>query len=87
MDSPIDTVTLSRIEASGPNWKTSAAIVWRGVDERRTVDDLAALLAAAYGIPAAAAHADTTACLKALSGQGLVFGVHGSGSETTGARS
>jgi len=77
------------VDAHGPVFRLnrSAAIVWRGVDERRTVDDLAALLAAAYGIPAAAAHADTTACLKALSGQGLVFGVHGSGSETTGARS
>ena len=76
------------VDAHGPVFRLnrSAAIVWRGVDERRTVDDLAALLAAAYGIPAAAARADPRDCLQALSGAGLVFGAYGSGNGVKGER-
>ena len=74
------------VDARGPVFRLnrSAASVWRGIDGRRTVNDLAALLAATHGIPAAAARADTVDCLRALSGAGLVFGVHGSGNEVIG---
>ena len=76
------------VDPHGPVFRLnrSAAHVWRGVDGRRSVDDLAALLAAAYGIPAAAAHADTLDCLQALSGAGLVFGVYRSGNRSMGER-
>lgn len=69
------------VDAHGPVFRLnrSAALVWRGVDGRRTADDLAALLAATYGIPSAAAHADTADCLRTLSGAGLVYNVYGSG--------
>jgi len=71
------------VDPHGPVFRLnrSAALVWRGVDGRRTIDDLAALLAAAYGIPSAAARADTLDCLQTLSGAGLVFGVSGAGHE------
>ena len=74
------------IDPRGPVFRLnrSAAFVWRGVDGRRTVDDLAALLSTAYGIPAAAARADTRDCLQTLSGAGLVFGVYGSGNGSPG---
>jgi Coenzyme PQQ synthesis protein D (PqqD) len=76
------------VDPHGPVFRLnrSAAHVWRGVDGRRTVNDLAALLAAAYGIPAAAARADTLDSLQALSGAGLVFGVYGSGNGIKGER-
>jgi len=76
------------IDPHGPVFRLnrSAAHVWRGVDGRRTVDDLAALFAAEHGIPAAAARADTLHCLQALTGAGLVFGVYGSGNGITGER-
>ena len=76
------------VDPHGPVFRLnrSAAHVWRGVDGRRTVDDLAAQLAASYGIPAAAARAGTLDCLQALSGAGLVFGVYGSSNEITGER-
>ena len=69
------------VDPHGPVFRLnrSATLVWRSVDGRRTVDDLAALFAAAYGIPSAAAHADTRDCLQTLSEAGLVFGVVGSG--------
>jgi len=76
------------VDPHGPVFRLnrSAALVWRGVDGRRTVNDLAALLAAAYGIPAAAARADTLGCLQTLSGAGLVFGAYGSDDTLTGER-
>jgi len=76
------------VDPHGPVFRLnrSAACVWRGVDGRRTVDDLAALLSAAYGIPAAAARADTRDCLQTLSGAGLVFGVYGAGNGIPGER-
>ena len=76
------------VDPHGPVFRLnrSAALVWRGVDGRRTVDDLAALLSAAYGIPAAAARADTVSCLCTLSAQGLVFGVSGPGFGTEAGR-
>jgi len=76
------------VDPHGPVYRLnrSAAHVWRGVDGRRTVDDLAALLAATYGIPAAAARADTMDCLQTLSGAGLVFGVYGSSNGINGER-
>jgi hypothetical protein len=76
------------VDPHGPVFRLnrSGALVWRGIDGRRTVNDLAALLAAAYGIPSAAGRADTMDCLKALSGAGLVFGVYGSGNGVTGER-
>lgn len=74
------------IDPHGPVFRLnrSAALVWRGVDGRRSVNDLAALVAAAYGIPAAAARADTLDCLTALTGAGLVFGVYGPGNASMG---
>ena len=76
------------VDPHGPVFRLnrSAAFVWRGVDGRRTVDDLAALLSAAYGIPAAAARADTRDCLRTLSGAGLVFGVYRTGNGIPGER-
>jgi hypothetical protein len=76
------------VDPHGPVFRLnrSAAHVWRSVDGRRTVDDLAAGLAAAYRLSAAAARADTLDCLTALSGAGLVFGVNGSGDAITGER-
>ena len=76
------------VDPHGPVFRLnrSAAHVWRSVDGRRTVNDLAALYAAAYSIPAAAARADTLDCLRALSGAGLVFGVYQSDNEIAGER-
>jgi hypothetical protein len=76
------------VDPRGPVFRLnrSAALVWRDIDGRRNVDDLAALLAAAYGIPSAAAYADTADCLRTLSGAGLVYGVYGSSVGITGDR-
>jgi hypothetical protein len=76
------------IDPHGPVFRLnrSAALVWRSVDGRRSVNDLAALVAAAYGIPAAAARADTLDCLSALTGAGLVFGVYGPGNALSGEK-
>ena len=76
------------VDPHGPVFRLnrSAALVWRSIDGRRSVDDIAALLAAAYGIPAATARAGTTDCLKALSAIGLVFGVYGTGNGIPGER-
>ena len=76
------------VDPHGPVFRLNrtAAHVWRGIDGRRTVNDLAALLAAEYGIPAAAARADTLDCLQSLSGAGLVFGVYRSGNRSMGER-
>jgi hypothetical protein len=69
------------VDPHGPIFRLnrSAALVWRGVDGRRSVSDLAALVASTYGIAATAARADTLECLRALSGAGLVFGVFAPG--------
>ena len=76
------------VDPHGPVFRLnrSAALVWRSVDGRRSVDDLAALFAAAYGLPATAARADTMDCLQTLSGAGLVFGVYGSSNGINGER-
>jgi len=76
------------VDPHGPVFRLnrSAALVWRGVDGRRSVNDLAALFAAAYGIPAAAARVDAMDCLQALSGAGLVYGVSGPGNGNMGER-
>jgi len=76
------------VDPHGPVFRLnrSATLVWRGVDGRRSVDDLAARLATTHGIPAAAARADTLSCLQALSGAGLVFGVYRPGNGTLGER-
>ena len=74
------------VDPHGPVFRLnrSAALVWRHVDGRRTVDDLAALLASAYGLSFAAARTDTLACLQTLSGQGLVCGVTSLGGRAGG---
>ena len=74
------------VDPHGPVFRLnrSAALVWRHVDGRRTVDDLAAVLASAYGLSSAAARTDTAACLRTLSMQGLVFGVTSAGDSTAG---
>jgi hypothetical protein len=67
------------IDPRGPVFRLNrpAALIWRSIDGRRTVDDIAALLAATYGIPRAAAQTDTLTCLRTFLGAGLVFGVRG----------
>lgn len=76
------------VDPHGPVFRLnrSAALVWRGVDGRRSVNDLAALVAAAYGIPAATARADTLDCLTALTGAGLVFGAYRPGNALMGEK-
>lgn len=65
------------VDPNGPvfHLNRSAAMIWRNVDGRRTVTQLAGLLGAAYGLPAAQASADTIACLETLAAHGLVFDV------------
>jgi hypothetical protein len=72
------------VDAAGPVYRLnrSAALVWRGVDGRRGVAEIAALVATAYGVSPAAARADTHECLAALAAQGLVFGVPAAGGGT-----
>lgn len=68
------------VDPNGPVFRLnrSAALVWRNVDGRRTVVELAALLGTAYSLSAARASSDAIACLETLAAQGLVFGVPGS---------
>lgn len=70
------------VDPHGPIFRLnrSAALVWRSVDGRRTVTELAAVLAAAYGISSTAARAGAAECLEALAAQGLVIGVPRPGS-------
>jgi hypothetical protein len=68
-------------DPNGPVFRLnrSAALIWRNVDGRRTVTQLAGLLGTAYGLSAAQASSDTIACLETLAGQGLVYGMPGRG--------
>jgi hypothetical protein len=77
------------VDPHGPVFRLnrSAALIWRSVDGRRTVDELAAVLGAAFGLSAAAARADTRECLQTLSGAGLVFGVSRADDASQGQRS
>ena len=55
----------------------SGAVVWQAVDGHRTVADIGAELAAAFGLTAAVAERDARACLRSLAAQGIVTGVPG----------
>ncbi len=67
------------IDPRGPVFRLNepATLIWRNIDGRRTVNDLAALLVGRYGVAQARARADTRACLQAFSGAGLAFGLDG----------
>jgi len=64
----------------------SGAVVWRAVDGRRSVAEIAAELAAAFGLTADAARRDTLVCLRTLAAQGLVSGVPGAPPADEGGR-
>lgn len=67
------------VDPRGPVFRLNepAALIWRNIDGRRTIDDLAALLVGRYGVAQARARADTRACIQAFSGAGLAFGLDG----------
>lgn len=64
------------VDPRGPVYRLNrpAALIWHSIDGRRTADDIAALLATAYGIPRKAARTDTLTCLRTFTGAGLVIG-------------
>ena len=67
------------VDPHGPVFRLNraAAVVWRAVDGRRTVTDIAGVLGTTFGLSAAAASTDAIACLTTLAAQGLVAGVPG----------
>ena len=67
------------VDPHGPVFRLnrSAAVVWRAVDGRRTVTDIAGVLGAHYALSAAAASTDAITCLESLAAQGLLSGVPG----------
>ena len=65
----------------------AAAVVWRAVDGRRSVTDIAGVLGTTFGLSAAAASTDAIACLESLAAQGLVNGLPGAHAGTPAVRS
>jgi hypothetical protein len=76
-------------DPAGPVFRLnrSATVVWRAVDGRRRVRDIAGVLAARYGLTGAAAGNDTLSCLRTLAAQGLVSGVPATNAQVPVGRS
>ncbi len=76
------------IDPHGPVFRLnrSAALVWRGVDGRRSVNDLAALARRCLRHPGRRGARRHPGLPEALSGAGLVFGVYGPGNAIMGER-
>ena len=74
------------VRDDGPVFRLNrtAALVWRSVDGRRDVADIAALVAATYRVPQARVQRDTNTCLRLLAAQGLVVDLPGGGSTQVG---
>jgi hypothetical protein len=77
------------LDPAGPvfHLNRSAAVVWRAVDGRRSVRDIAGVLAARYGLQGAAAGNDALSCLRTLAAQGLVTGVPATNGQAPAGRS
>ena len=63
------------VDDQGPTFRLNGpgSFVWRRVDGKRSADELAAQLGAAYGLPPIAARADTLTFLESMMQIGLVF--------------
>ena len=77
------------VDPHGPVFRLNraAAVVWRTVDGRRSVTDIAGVLGTTFGLSAAAASTDAIACLESLAAQGLVNGLPGARAGAPAVRS
>ena len=78
-----ETVIISPAESVMHELNDTGSLLWRSIDGRRSAEDLAALLAEQYEVPAQVALADTLELLDELSRRRLLITIeHAPGEDT-----